>query len=162
MAHLIDYNPPINNGGFETAGSPIWTNWYIDNVPTSTTFDDTTNQYEGSHCAAMYTDASSHANAIFSSATLIKGVQYNFSFWAKKTEAGSQMIGAGDYDNDVLTGFTITTSWALYSGIFVAGSSLPPYFGIKRDAYIADTHWFIDAVRLWTANPFPTFRPDVP
>lgn len=137
-------NPSTNNGGFETAGSggtDELANWVEYNAGTSTITRDTTDYSPdlGSTASAKMngTDATAvgslYNNGI---SQFTSGKRYRIRA-AHKRSAAATISWKTASGNVALTSFSVTTSWANYSGEFV----MPANDFVKIDFGGASTLW---------------------
>lgn len=142
----------VLNGGFETAGAggaDVFANWTESTSGLSTLARDLVVFDTGIASCLMVIDASNSPVQI-SQTVLTAGTKYSYTLRAKSTSAGATILAGGNVASTQNT-HTLTTSFATYTGTFIADSTT---FLIKSGA---DTSLSIniDGVNLTAEGPGP-------
>lgn len=117
----------ILNGDLESYSGGHYTSWGTSTSGTSIVTDETVDVYSGGH-AVRYDMGTGYAYIAAPTGLVSTGKRYKVTVWAKTTDAGRQVkIGARTGSSGYTT-FTLTSSWAQYSGEFTAASI---YFALE-------------------------------
>lgn len=156
-------SPTVLNGGFETAGAggaDVFTTW-AEVAPGDTLIAaDATNPYAGTQSCRLDVDAAnSHVRVNQNALTL--GKDYDYSYYARASTAG---VTVARYTPSPVDYHSLTTSWALYSGVIHDAASV--YFGFSRVSPANESIWFdnitLTAAEILTAEgPLTTSTPVV-
>jgi hypothetical protein len=111
--YVINYSPAINNGGFETVGSPFAI-WGIGELGGGATIEDTNDSHSGTHAMKIYSPTNGYG--YINNDCLISGKHYNLSYWAKTT-SGTRALATTFGNDDYGDGWaqTITDTWTKYT-----------------------------------------------
>lgn len=137
----------VLNGDFESTSNGVFSNWASSTTATSQVLIDTSNPHSGLNDAEFIVDASNGIAQLISTAKMVNGTTYRVSFWAKGA-VGGEKLGIGDASNtNAQFKVTLTTSYALYSGTFVADVNAG--IAIKRIAVAGNSQTFyVDDVQV--------------
>lgn len=137
-------SPTVNNGGFETAGSPF-ANWSTSVAGTSTVTRDTISPHSGTADCQFTIDSSNSLVNVSQSSLLVLNKKYTASLYAKASSAaGSPSLQVNGNSLNALT-----TSYAQYSITFVTSSQ---NFAIARGGNCNSLTLNIDDVTLTAAQ----------
>ena len=132
-------NATTLNGGMETAGAPLGS-WSIDATGTSAVTRDTTVFSVGTASCKIVVDASGNYANVFQS-VLTHGRTYRYSLLARHNGSGGTLNILG---TDQVGTHVLTSSWARYTGTFVANATGLFAFGCAT----ASATIYVDGVEL--------------
>jgi hypothetical protein len=137
--------PTIQNGGFETAGSPL-ADWTVSTSGTSAVTRDTVEFFSGTASAKIVLDGSASAASIRQDSLISAGRRYRVEFYAKQT-GGFLLRGDAPGLDVAFAEFAVADDWTKYTFQFTAVAS--GFFRLHRGvSAAADSVCWIDDVTL--------------
>jgi hypothetical protein len=138
-------SPTIQNGGFETAGSPL-ADWAVSTSGTSAVTRDTVEFFSGTASAKIVLDGSASAASIRQDSLISAGRRYRVEFYAKQT-GGFLLRGDAPGLDVAFAEFAVADDWTKYTFQFTAVAS--GFFRLHRGVgAAADSVCWIDDVTL--------------
>ena len=134
-------------GNFEYwDGTNVLRDWVQGQSGSSTTTDNTTQKYDGSHSVKFTVDGSTSSVYILIVSSGITGKTVHWSF---RGYAASSVVARVSSDDNTGQTDEVTingTTWTLYTGSFVANDD---YFEISRGGGSANKTFSIDCLKVW-------------